>query len=140
MPSYQGQAFKIESYHVSHGRNRGPTAGSTVSLYLYGTLAGGDDTPREVYLEFSPTHTGLSGQYQDPQVTVVLPYEDFSALYDLLRHEAPVYATYSWDPETSELNHFRLNTNAFEPPGEGLADADSPRANQQPRRDGSSPV
>ena len=78
-----------------------------------------------VLLEFSPTHTGLSGQYQEPQFTVVLPYEDFNGMYDLLRHEAPVHTSYSWHGEAAELHRFRLDTTAKEPPGEGPADFDS---------------
>jgi hypothetical protein len=123
MPANRGQGWTIESYAVAHERTAGPTAELTTLLYLYGPGVG--ETQKIVRLELSPTHTGLSGQYQEGQFTVVLPYEDFSAMYDLLRHEAPVYASYSWDSETTDLHRFRLGTNASEHPGEGPADIDS---------------
>jgi hypothetical protein len=119
-----GRGWTIDSYTVSQERTAGPAAGRTAVLYLRSHGVG--ETQKVVRLEFSPTHTGLAGQYQEPETTVVLPYEDFNAMYDLLRHEAPMYVDYSWDQDTTDLFSFRLGTAASEPPGEGPADLDSP--------------
>ncbi|WP_298041970.1 hypothetical protein [uncultured Citricoccus sp.] len=124
MPNGGGQGWSIEGYEVGHERAAGPQAGRTAFLTLYDSGEGGP-TQKVVRLKFSSTHIGLSGHYQEPQFTVVLPYEDFAPMYDLLRHETPVYASYSWHGEAAELDHFRLSTD-IEPPGEGPADLDAP--------------
>jgi hypothetical protein len=123
MPNGGGQGWRIERYEVAHERAAGPAAGRTAFLRLYDS-GEGEPTQKVVLLEFSPTHTGLSGHYQEPQFTAVLPYEDFNPMYDLLRHETPVYASYSWHGEAAELDRFRLSTDK-EPLGEGPADLDS---------------
>jgi hypothetical protein len=115
------EQFKVERYGVDQGRiAAGPLEGRTASLALYGPVVNG--IRKQAYLNFSPVFTGFSGEYQDSQFSLELPYDDFSAMYDLLRHEAPVYAFYSYADGTTELLSFRLRTDDSELPGEGPAD------------------
>ncbi len=120
MPAEQ---FKVEGYGVSQGRiAAGPFEGRIATLSLHGPLV--DGIRKQTSLNFSSTYTELSGTYQETQFTVFLPYDDFSALYDLLRHEAPVYAFFSYADGTTDLDGFRLDSSPSEPPGEGPADMD----------------
>lgn len=117
-----GETFKIDTYGVSHDRfGSEPVA----SLSLYGRLGGGE--PRGAYLTFRPWVTGFSGTTQQGRSFVLLPEEDFTLMYDLLRHEAPVYVKYRYagEPtaEPTDLYQFSLEVNNTERPGEGPTDS-----------------
>jgi hypothetical protein len=114
------EQFMVETYGVVQAYD---ATGPMAVLTVYGPLVGGVRKSAQLY--FSPSVTGFVGQHHHPQVFVELPHNAFAGMYDLLRHEAPVYVFYTYAVGSTDLDIFALHTNSVELPGEGPTDANA---------------
>lgn len=125
--------MQIQHYAIKIGRHR---LGTWAALHVSSatTPDGGQDFAT---VFFGSSTTELSGNIQDHTpagnntVTVYaeMPMSDFDRMYEMLRHEAPVFLNYLADSSTSEwsakLGTIYLSTDEQEVPGEGAADKDA---------------